>query len=431
MSLAAADRAGLRVAYLMSRFPKITETFVLYEMLALERLGHRVEVFPLLRQRNAVQHAEAEPFVKRAHFRAHFSLPILRAHLHFLRTRPGAYLRTVHEVLRGTWGSLNYFAGAVALFPKAVRFAFDIKRLDVKHVHAHFANHPTVAALIVHRLTGIPFSFTVHAFDLFVDQTMLAEKIKASSFVVTISEFNRRAIEAACGRAAADKIHVIRCGVDPEVFAPAGTFAAPAENRPFAILCVAALEELKGHRILFQACRMLKARGVRFVCRCVGSGSLESALREQLTRLDLEDSVELLGPRPRTDVARLLGEADAVALASVPTAGGKREGIPVALMEAMAAGRPVVASAMTGLAELIEPGHTGFLVPPADPQALADALETLSRDTALRRRLGEAGREKVRGQFNLDLSARELARLFHGGDSCEASSASASRASAS
>ena len=210
----------MKVAYIMSRFPKLTETFVLYEMLALEELGIQVEIYPLLRARQRVMHPEAQRLVRRAHFQPFMSLAIVRAQWHFLRRQPRVYLQLLAEVLRETWGSANFCLGALAIFPKAVAFAYEMVNAGITHVHAHFANHPAVAAFIIHRLTGIPFSFTAHAHDLYVERRMLATKVEAAAFVVTISAYNKALMVETCGQDAATKIHIIHCGVDPDVFAP-------------------------------------------------------------------------------------------------------------------------------------------------------------------------------------------------------------------
>src|SRR5690349_13628991 len=181
--------AKLKVAYIMSRFPKLSETFVLYEMLALQQQGASVEIFPLINERASVLHEEAKPFVARARYQSAFSLTILKAQLRALRSQPKAYLGLWKDVLRGTWGSANYMIGGVGILPMAVRFAEEMRALGVTHIHAHFANHPAVAALAAHRMTGIPFSFTVHAHDLYVDQHMLKQKVDAAAFVVAISQY--------------------------------------------------------------------------------------------------------------------------------------------------------------------------------------------------------------------------------------------------
>jgi glycosyltransferase involved in cell wall biosynthesis len=402
----------LKVAYIMSRFPKLSETFVLYEMLALQQQGVAVEVFPLINERASVMHDEAKPFVARAHYLPVLSLPILRAQLHFLRTRPRAYLGLWWEVLRGTFGSANYMLGGLGVLPKAVRFAYEMEAANVTHVHAHFANHPTVAALAAHRLLGVPFSFTAHAHDLYVDQHMLAEKARAAAFVVAISEYNKELIVRHCGEEVRDKVVVVHCGVDT------GLFQARKQadtGGPFSILCVGALEEKKGQKHLIEACRLLRERGLPFVCRLVGQGSDREALERQIRQAGLESQVLLLGGQPRHEVLRLLGEADAVALPSIRTKTGKMEGIPVALMEPLACEVPVVSTTISGIPELVEDGVTGMLVPPENPAALADALERLVHDPELGRRLGRAGREKVLQEFDLAANAAQLAALFVGG----------------
>src|SRR5215207_5815764 len=168
------NTARLNVAYIMSRFPKLTETFVLYEMLALQQQGVGVEIFPMINERATVMHKEATSFAARARYQPMLSWPILKAQWRFLRKHPRAYLGLWWEVLHGAWGSANYVIGGLAILPKAARFAEEMQTLGVTHIHAHFANHPTVAALAAHRLTGIPFSFTAHAHDLYVDRHMLA-----------------------------------------------------------------------------------------------------------------------------------------------------------------------------------------------------------------------------------------------------------------
>lgn len=411
MSFSMRSRVGgpLRVAYIMSRFPKLTETFVLYEMLAVERLGVQVEVYPLLRQRESTAHAEAEPLVARAHFHSFISLPVIAAQLNFLRRRPGAYVRTWWEVLRGTWGSWNFFIGALGILPKAVRFAYEMERQGIDHVHAHFANHPAVAALVIHRLTGIPFSFTAHAHDLHIERRMLGAKVRASKFAVTVSEFNRRLMLDECDVAAGGKIRIIHCGVDPDAF-PDGH--AADTGRPLEIVCVAALRELKGHRYLIEACHRLVERGVNFQCHLVGEGPLRPQIEAQIASLGLEHCVIVHGGLTRPDVMSMLAGSDVAVLTSVRTSSGRWEGIPVALMEAMAAGLPVIASDTSGIPELVEDGRTGTLVPPEDVDAIAGALESMAGDPKRAARMGAAGRERVLRDFNQQSSARELAALF-------------------
>jgi glycosyltransferase involved in cell wall biosynthesis len=399
----------MKVAYIMSRFPKLTETFILYEILAVEALGTPVEVFPLLRARQPVAHPEAARLVARAHYLPFLSWGILRAQLHYLVRRPLATARMLVEVLAGTAGSLNFFVGALGVLPKSMRFAYEMERLGVTHVHAHFATHPTVAALIVHRLTGIPYSFTAHGSDLHVRRRMLDRKVAAAAFAVTISEYNKNVIAAECGEEVREKVHVVHCGVDPEVFLPRA--AAPAAG-PLGILCVASFEAVKGHRFLLDACAILRERGVSFECHLVGDGPLRGEVEAQIARANLAPLVHLHGPLPRQEVARALGQASVFVLPCVPTRGGKREGIPIVLMEAMASGLPVVTSRLSGIPELVEHGVSGFLVEPGDTAGIATALAELAGDPAQGAALGQAGVAVVRRDFDLRRNAATLARLF-------------------
>lgn len=404
----------VKVAYIMSRFPKLSETFVLYEMLALQQQGIEVEVFPLINERAKVIHAEAKPFVARAHYLPVFSLSILFANLYFLMKKPAAYLGMWLAVLRGTFGSLNYMAGGLGIIPKAAKFAYDMQRLGITHVHAHFANHPTVAAFVINRLTGIPFSFTAHAHDLYVDQHMLKEKVRAAKFVVAISEYNKNLITKYAGEAMRNKIKIVHCGVDTRLFQPRQKSAGQA---PFTIVCVGSLEEKKGQTYLVEACKILKQRGLVFVCHLIGDGASRPALEAQISRDGLADVVKLEGGRPRDEVLKMLARADVVSLPSIRTKSGKMEGIPVALMEPLACEVPVVSTRISGIPELVEDGLTGLLVAPEDPVALANALQRLANDPELGIRLGQAGREKVLREFDLKDNTAMLAQLMIGGAS--------------
>jgi glycosyltransferase involved in cell wall biosynthesis len=406
---AAQTRPPMKIAYMMSRFPKISETFILYEILEQERLGNSVEVYPLLREHQPVMHPEAERLVARAHFHPFISLPIIFANMYFILRRPITYFKTVFEILGGTLGSPNFFLGAIAYFPKSVRCAYEMKQQGIQHIHAHFCNHPALAALIIHRLTGIPFSFTAHGSDLHKDKRMLDKKTAASAFAVTISNFNKGEMIKACGETLRDKIQIIRCGIDPEVFLPT---AQKNGKSLFRIICVGSFEEVKGHKYLVEACRLLREAGIDFICDLIGDGPVRQQIAQQIAEADLKDKVILHGSRKRQDVADMMRAADVKVLASVPTAEGKREGVPVVIMEAMASGLPVISTQLSGIPELVENERTGILVQPGDTEALLQALLKLYHDPDLRFKMGQAGREKILTEFNLRVNVIKLADLF-------------------
>src|SRR5215216_4448260 len=403
----------LKVAYIMSRFPKLTETFILYEMLAMRQQGIRVEVYPLLRERENVMHQEAVQFVEVAHFQPFISLPIVRANLHFLWKKPFVYLKTLWDLLRSNWGSFNFFTGVIGIFPKTVLFAYQMRADHVQHVHAHFASHPAAAGFIIHRLVGIPYSFTAHGSDLHRDRHMLREKVAEAAFVAAISEYNKELIISECQGNYREKVNVVHCGVDTEVFR-ARSHETPFEKgeNPFMILCVGTLHEVKGQAYLIEASRHLHKRGFNFECHFVGDGPDRESLTNLAEHAGISDKVRFHGKLTRDEIARLLLDADVLTAPSVPTSDGRREGIPVVLMEAMGSGVPVIASDLSGIPELVNSKLTGLLVPPRDAKSLADALERYIKDPDLRRRLGQAGRDKVVEEFDLNKNAAKLAECF-------------------
>jgi glycosyltransferase involved in cell wall biosynthesis len=402
------------VAYLVSRFPKLTETFVLYELLAIERAGIPVELYALQRERARLRHPEAEAWLRRAQIPSLLSPALWLAQLRAALRRPRAFVGTFVTLLRAHWGSPRYLAGVVLFYPKMVRMAERMRASGVTHVHAHFASHPAAGAFAIGRLAGIPFSFTAHGSDLHRDRRGVREKVSEARFVVAISDYNREVLLRECGPEAAARIEVLHCGVDTALFRPPERSAPALEQGALQVLCVGTLHEVKGQTHLVEACRLLAARGVGLRCDLLGEGPDRGALEAQVERAGLAGRVRLLGTCTRPEVAARVAAADVVVAPSVPTRSGRREGIPVALMEAAACGRALVASRLSGIPELVEDGKTGILVPPGDAGALADALERLARDPGLRARLGREARARALAEFDLATNAAQLARRFRG-----------------
>lgn len=405
------DAAPLRVAYVMSRFPRLSETFVLFEMIAIESAGTTVELFPLIRERADVVHPEAGPFVRRMHYEVAASPKVLTSTAWWLTRHPLRYVRTLGAVVRGTRRSANFLVGGLAAFPKIAHYARQIDQLDVDHVHCHFATHPALAGFVIQRLVGVPFSFTAHGSDLHVDRTMLPEKVREAAFVAAVSDYNRNLIIETCGPdAPADRIHVVHCGVDTDVFTPRAV--EPPDDGVLRLVAVGTLHEVKGQRHLLEACADVRSRGVEISCILVGEGPDRAMLESLVEELDLVGSVRLVGLRTRDEIAAHISEAHVLVAPSVPTEGGKREGIPVVLMEAMSSGLAVVSSRLSGIPELVHDGENGLLTEPFASGELADALELLAGDPQLRRRLGEAARRTVLAEFDVGTNARILRELI-------------------
>jgi len=399
--------APIRIAYMMSRFPKLTETFVLDEILEMGRCGIAVEIFPLWREDADVVHSEARPLVARARFAPLLNGRIALDNLRCLVRRPRRYLSTLFTLVTANWRSPRFLLGAIAIFPKACSFALEMRRLGVRHVHAHFASHPAAAAFVIGRMADIPWSFTAHGSDLHRDQAMLREKVTEAAFVVTISEYNKRFILERVGADYADKVQVIHCGVEVERFEQAQFASGPLQ-----IICVGTLHAVKGQSFLLQACALLRDRGVDFTCHLIGDGPDRGKLEHQAAALRIDERVVFHGACEREQVRALFARMHIAVAPSVPTADGRREGIPVVLMEAAACGLPLVASRLSGIPEIVLDGETGYLAEPGDAVGLADSIERVARSPALGRRLGDAARQHLELNFNLSLNMARLQRLM-------------------
>jgi glycosyltransferase involved in cell wall biosynthesis len=395
----------------MSRFPHLPETFILREMLEMERNEWSVRLYPLMIQEQTIIHAEAERWIPMARSSPFMSLGVLKANLQALVRHPRRYASIWGRTIAAHWRTPAELVRVLALLPKIVSMAHKMVSEGVVHVHAHYATYPAFAAWVIHHLTNLPYSITVHAHDIFVSQTMLAPKLRSATAVIAISEYNREFLAAHVGDWVRAKTHVIHCGITPANYVPRSQ-SRPTSPR-FEIITIGSLQPYKGHPYLIRACALLRDQGLDFRCRVIGGGEDRPMLEQLIAELSLQEHVELLGPQPEDAITRLLPTADCYVQPSIITESGKMEGIPVALMEAMACGLPVVATQLSGVPELVRPNETGYLVPPADVAALAAGLTLVANDLDSARQHGAAGRTLVLDAFNLQTNVAELAQLLH------------------
>ncbi len=398
------------LAYLVSKFPTVTETFILREIIEIERAGKPLALYTIRREDPDVVHDDARPWLDRLHEAKYGSAQLWLTNLKTFWKNPILYLSLLAQTIRELWGCWHLLVRDVAGFPKAVAFASMMQSQGIRHVHAHWATHTAYMAYIIHRLTGISYSFTAHAHDIYIRKSMLPTKVRAARFVATISHFNVEELVYDCGEDVRSKIHVVRCGVLPDRFHPRSTRRDP--DQPFTILTVASLRDYKGHPYAIQACKILKDKIPNFQWLVAGSGPDKDSLIEMIKAEGLENIFCLVGSRSEAQIYQLMQEADVFVLASIMLSDRRMEGIPVALMEALAVELPTVATQISGIPELVEDNITGRLVPERNPQALAEAILDLKNNPGKAKALACAGRQRILDEFTVDANAARLLALF-------------------
>ena len=394
------------IVYLVSRFPVTSETFILREIEALQTMDcFDIELRSLFPAPDQPVHRAAFDWTRRlvrpsaAAGAAGFGWAAA--------TRPRRLARVLRQVISGYRHSPNLLARAMITVLLACAHARGLAaRRPAPHIHAHYATYPALAAWVCHELIGTSYSFTAHAHDLYVDTSMLDRKVTDARFVVTISEYNRALLRRIAGDAT--PIEVIHAGIDVAAY-PFRPRRIPADGAVRA-LTVASLQEYKGHAVLLHALARGGPGVDRITLDLIGDGVLRPDLEMLTAELGLGHRVRFLGSRSQDEVRAALDEADLFVLPSVVAADGQMEGLPVALMEALACGVPTVSTALSGIPEIIVDNVTGLLAVPGDPVSLNTALTAITQaDTE---RFGIAGRELVSRDFDLHRTIDALAELL-------------------
>lgn len=395
------------LGYLVSRYPAVSHTFILQEVLRLRQARvevHVASVNPPDRPLEAMtqderQEARAAFVIKR---RSPFAIvgDVLRT-----LVRDGVrFPATAALALRAAGFDLKRLLLALAYLGEAMVVAAWMRRRGIGRLHVHFATPAANVAMLAARLRGCPFTITVHGPDEFYDVSAYAlrEKFRRAARIVCISEYARSQVQRLLPVSEWDKCRVSHLGVDVARF---DTPARIPTDRPLSLLCVGRLVAAKGQHVLLAALRRLHDRGHPATLTLIGDGPDRASLEREARRLALTRHVTFAGARNHDAVREAYRAADAFVLPSFA------EGLPVVLMEAMASRLPCVTTWITGVPELITPERDGLLVAPGDVRALALALERLADDPALRRRLGEAARERVVAAFEAEASVVRFAHL--------------------
>lgn len=394
------SRSDSRIAYVCKMYPRFSETFIVSEILAREAAGESIEIVSLRAPTDG---------------RFHATLAAIRAPVHYLdSTSPRA---------KDLWAALassapyleapvldELLATPVQEVAQVLELATLIRERGIDHLHAHFGSIATTVARLAARATGITYSFTAHAKDIFhesVDASDLATKLRDADHVVTVSDYNLRDLQARFG-SDADRVVRVYNGLDLDAFA----FDPALEARPIDVVAVGRLVEKKGFDVLVEACALARDRGTPLTVRIVGTGNCEQQLRSLITAHDLDGLVELVGALPQDRVREEIRAAATMAAPCVVGSDGNADGLPTVILESMALGTPVVATPVTGIPEAVIQGDTGRLVAERDADALATALLALRADAPERTRLAYAARRRVEAEFDSHRQAQHLRALL-------------------
>jgi len=401
------SRVPLRIAYVLQRFPRLSETFILREMCGLREHGVELCIFPLLPNRAKPVENDARELLAYTRYTSLLSWEVAKAQAYFLWHLPGNYIRTLARTVWQAHREPSLLLVALALFPKSVCLARQMQSLQIEHIHAHYVWTAAIAAGIASDLLGITFTIHIHAFDLFEsNQHDVRLRLQHASKIITVSKFNADYINKLLPGTDSEVVH---CGVDTERFLPR---AKRKSDGPITILSVGRLIEKKGHKYLIDACKLLANRGIHFRCQIVGAGPLRRSLQARIDRHKLQGTIALLGPLGQDRILELNQHSDIFALACVVSKNGDRDGLPVAMIEAMACGVPVVATPVTGIPELIEDGNNGLLASERDANSLACALERLIMDESLRKQMGQKARQAILEEFTIRDNTARLVATF-------------------
>jgi colanic acid/amylovoran biosynthesis glycosyltransferase len=400
-------REGVRVGYLTSMYPAVSHTFIRREIAALEGLGYDIDRYSIresspsdLIDEQDVREREITKVLLRGGIIA--TIPSV---LQCLLTRPVGTMKALALAVRLSRGSHVGVARHLAYFAEGCRLALWMRSRRVRHLHAHFGTNPAAVALLASRLSGIGFSFTMHGAACFDVIASIGIRLKAeyASFIVAVSSYGRSQILRRLPQSLWDRVHVVRCGLQRDYCVDEPPMA-PADRR---LVCVARLSPEKGHSILLDAATLIARTGQRFKVVVAGAGPSGPQLRDEVRNRALDDYFEFVGALDSRGVREQLCRSRALVIPSF------MEGLPVVAMEAFAAGRPVIATAVAGTPELVQDGRTGWLVPPGDAAALAAAMmDALSKSPAELTEMGQRGRRRVLDDFVVEDQAWVLARLF-------------------
>jgi colanic acid/amylovoran biosynthesis glycosyltransferase len=391
-------------AYLFERFPSFGQTFCYREVAELDRQGIAPPIFSIRNPKDEPPQDWDERIVRRVHY-----LPEEKELLEDVRqaSKKGKLAPEIIAAL-DEWGRRTDF---LRLY-QAAYVGLRLQEAGISHVHAHFAGMAARTTFWIAKFFPITFSITAHANDIFAPRNFeigLDKLANAARVIATETDYSAQFLRQRFPERA-DRIHRLYNGLSLAEFRRA-TFSSD----PPLIVAIGRLIAKKAFANLIRACALLAERGRSFRCEIFGEGPLEKELHAQIEEVNLQERIQLPGPKPQHELRARLTSANVFVLPSVPEPGGGMDNLPTVIMEAMATGLPVVSTRIGGIPEMVVDNETGFLVQPNDVMAVADAIEKVTNDRSLGQRLGQAGYERAQKLFSIEKNVRELCALICGG----------------
>jgi glycosyltransferase involved in cell wall biosynthesis len=416
------SKSNQQIGYIVRSYPRLSQTFILNEIVELEQAGVALQIFAITHPVEEVTQPQVNQIKAPVYYLEsclHRSLlKILAEHVRALLCYQVHYLSTLLFVLFHFQIDQGYTASSrFTCFLYAIHLAQKISKQGnqpnqaIRHLHAHFAHDPALIAQLVYHLTGMPYSFTAHARDVFqVPQAILSARIETARAVVTCCRANLEYLRK-IAPTAWKKLHIIYHGVNLKGFHPASSL--PPETEIPLIVSIGRLVEKKGFFDLLSSLEQVKQKGIPFRCEIYGDGPLKPQLQTWIDQHGFTNQVVLAGNRNQAEIIPVLQMAAMFVLTPTVTEDGDREGIPNVLVEAMAVGLPVISTAIAGIPELITSGQNGLLFPAHDIDAITGGMIELLQDREKRRQLGSAASWKVSQQFDVCQAAATLKLLFY------------------
>ncbi len=399
------------IGHLDKMFPLLTATFVYREIQALQASGIHIQTFSIWKPKLDDLSNEAKGFLNNTFYIFPINwLRFILIHITYFINRPRNYISILWKYVFEKQKTFKSILRMFFHFCEAVYLAKEIEDKNIKHLHSHFANNSTTIAMVISKLIGISFSFTAHANDIFADQILLKEKIKSAKFIITISNYNKTFLfNILPEHKILKKIHIVRCGIDTFRFSSSGFYNF--KQKP-TILSIGRLVEKKGFPYLIKTCKILVDKNIDFQCIIVGDGPQKSYLKQLIKKNNLSKIVTLAGVIFQENIINYLTKTDIFVLPCIQGKDNDMDGIPVALMEAMAMKIPTISTCISGIPELIKNMETGLLVPPKNELALANGIKILTENIELRRKLGEAGRKCVIENYEINKNTDMVINIY-------------------